>query len=720
MGKKWSWTKVFSSIRDAWLKSITSKYLLLFAILFIIPLAFTYQFIIGSTQNIVEEDIMAKNDLTTNALAKRLSREISDVVLQLYLVAEQEDVKTIDLEKMFRRSKQAISNSAFIQSIYFLDQEKRIRFKAPFQTMKDMVVYDYPPFEDIRWSLNYAVSDYFKNPLGKNVVTVAIPVVSGSQHFHGTLIAELSQEYLSEILKSVSIANGGSGYLLDRNGFVVASTVEQNIGKDLSQSATFRKLLMENSGTMIDEEEGDLLAFHAMKDGWGLVLGISEEVAFFTLEKLSFLLTVGFFCILLFSLCLIAVGMRQNLYPMIQLTKLARDFSNEVSLREIQRLKKYRSLDELGELMRTVLTMGLSNIEKQAMLEEKERYLHDVIEGIPYAIVTLNNDGVVTHLNHAFEELTGFKRESVRGLPIVDLPLKKDDYDFVVLQTLQSDRLAEEQETYIVDAEGQTHMVKVKTSKFFNNHKENIGIIAVLEDISHIKLLEEYVKQQEKLALIGQITSGIAHEIKNPLAILSGASELLREEVAEYHQEGIIVELTEDIYQVVKRMKGITNDFLGFARIKQETSDQICMRKLLDEVLHLLRIKLQETKVDVVRDYPDDAPLIKGAYGKLMQVYLNLLLNSMDAMPAGGTLTIHVYSVRKDELPFLAVDIRDTGIGIPQKDLQWLFNPFYSTKVEGSGLGLTIARDIVVEHGGQIQINSELNNGTTITTYYPV
>ncbi len=719
MGKKKHGTSFFSSIWEVWLKSITKKYLLLFALLFIIPLALIYQLIIGSTESIVEEDITAKNAITANALAKRLDREILDIVLQLSLIADQEEDKPIDLQKMFRRSKEAVSNSSFIQSIYFIDLEKRIRFEAPFHSNSVITDYEYPPFDDIRWSLNFVVSDYMDNPRGEKAVTVAIPVLKNNV-FYGTLIAELSQEYLSEVLKSVSIANGGFSYLVDRNGFVVASTMGQNMGRDLSQSTTYLKLLTENSGTMIDEKEGDLLAFHAMADGWGLVLGVPEDVAFQSVEKLSSLLTVGFLCILLFSLGLIGVGMKQNLYPIVQLTQLARDFSNETSLWEIERLKKYHSLDELGELMRTILIMGRGNLEKQAMLEEKERYLHDVIEGIPYAIVTLNNNGVVTHLNRSFEKLTGFSRENVRGMSIIDLPLKKDIYDFVVLQTLQSDRLTEDRETYILDVEGQTHMVKVKTSKFFNNKKENIGIIAVLEDISHIKLLEEHVKQREKLALIGQITSGIAHEIKNPLAILSGASELLREEVGEYHQEGTIWELTEDIYQVVSRMKGITSDFLNFAKIKQETTENICMRKLLDEVLHLLRIKLQETKIEVVRDYPDVVPMLKGSYGKLMQVYLNLFLNSIEAMPMGGTLTIRLYTVWKDTGRFIYVDVADTGIGIPQKDLQWLLNPFFSTKVEGSGLGLTIARDIVVEHGGQIHIESKPNYGTTISTDYPV
>ncbi|WP_134701200.1 PAS domain-containing sensor histidine kinase [Ammoniphilus sp. YIM 78166] len=698
--------------------SITKKYLLIFSTLFIIPLVLIYYLIVDHANSILEEDIITKNGLHADALAKRLNREIQDVVLQLQLITETKDDGSLDHSKMFNRAKQTISNSSMIHSVFYVDEQQNIHFEAPFLPDLGQGKYRYPGFEDVRWSLNFHVSDQIRNVHGKSVVSIAIPVLAKDQRFKGILVAELSQEYLSEVLKSISITNQGFSFLLDRNGRVIASTDEGELGKDYSNDPVAIQLAMDAAGSMKEKYKGEqgIIAYHSMRDGWGLALGVPENIAFQSLNYLSKLLSFGFIAILMFSLGLIGVGMRQLLYPMVGLTKLARDFTKEQSLRRIQNLKKYHSPDELGVLMRTIVTVGLSNLDKQRMLEEKERYLRDVIEGIPYAIVTMDKAGVITHMNLAFERLTGFHRDLIIGLPIKDVPIKKEHMDFVALQHLQSGKITEENETYIMDAEGHKHIVKVVSSKFFDENQNEIGIIAMLEDISQLKLLEAHAKQREKLAVIGQITTGIAHEIKNPLAILSGASELLKEEVEDYQCGGMIEELTEDIHQVVKRMKVITNDFLKFAKINTDAVKPIRMDKLLDEVLHLLRIKLKECKVNVDRMVEENAACVEGKYDQLMQVYLNLILNSVDAMPEGGDLTVRVY--QEQERVF--VEIEDSGMGIPTQNLDWLYNPFFSTKEEGSGLGLTIARDIIVEHGGNIRIESEEKKGTRIITSFNI
>ncbi|WP_028394003.1 histidine kinase dimerization/phospho-acceptor domain-containing protein [Bacillus cihuensis] len=177
------------------------------------------------------------------------------------------------------------------------------------------------------------------------------------------------------------------------------------------------------------------------------------------------------------------------------------------------------------------------------------------------------------------EKTTGHQ---LKGKHLSVLPLKYDQKDFLSLHTLHTDLPGEEKETYIIDAEGQKHIVKVVTSKFYNERRESIGIITVLQDISQLKLLEEHVKQSERLALIGQVTTGIAHELKNPLAVLASSAELLKKVLEGQPKSEMADMLASDIYEEIKRMSGIVSEFLSFSKTKNEEEKWIEMDRLVD------------------------------------------------------------------------------------------------------------------------------------------
>lgn len=702
--------------------SLTRKYILIFFIILIIPIIVIYNLIIGYANRVMENDIVKKNVLMTDSLVKRLDTEITDVVLQLELIAGQSADGNLDITTMYERAKQAISKSSIIHSVYYIDITNRVRFEAPFLPDIASATYHYPVFRDVEWTLNYVVSGLIHNYRGQPVVTVAIPVFTQKEQFGGVLVAELSQEYLSEVLLGNSLTNNGFSFIVDSSGRIIASNDKSKIGQNYANLPVIQRLLSDTTGAakeMIDGEKS-IVTYQMLRDYWGLMTGVPEKIAFQPVSELSLSLRISFIGILILSLFLVALGMRHILYPIIRLTQLAKFFHQEASLREIQKLSRFNSRDELGVLMRTISLVGFSNFEKQKKLEENERYLHDVIEGMPYAIISIDNDGKVSYLNHKYEELTGYPREKIKGVHVTQLPMKDNEIESILLQAFHSELDFEEKESYIFDAGRHKRMVKVITSKFYNEAQRLMGIIAVFQDISHLKLLEAHAKQSEKLAVIGQITTGIAHEIKNPLAILSGASELLKEEIAATSAEPIVVELAEDIYRVVRRMNGIVNDFLSFARVKEEVFEPVQMDQLLEEVLRLLRVKLGEMKVQVIREYEDKHIRIHGKADKLMQVFLNLVLNSIDAMPSGGTLKIGHYRIREEERNWLVISVEDSGIGIHAESLDWLFNPFFSMKEGGSGLGLTIARDIMLEHGGKIEIKSQPQMGTTILCKFPI
>jgi PAS domain S-box-containing protein len=701
-------------------RSITKKYIIIFLFILIIPTIVVYNIIIGYAKMTMEKALMDGSWLKADSLARQLDQEIADVVLLLEQIPKT-DADHLDVPTLYDRAKSIVSRSPIIHSIYFLDKREHLLFEAPFVPHVDKPM-SYPSYNDVRWSMSDVVSDLFSNDRKENVVSIAVPVIESASQFNGVLVAEISKPHLLDLLNSKKLSNEGFCFILDKKGQVISSSDRNDIGKNFSQLPLFQKIYKGSSGVATEEYHGEksIIAYRVMSDGWGLVFGTPEYVAFQPVSNLSVVLTLGFAVILLLALFTIIAGVKNILYPIIQLTKLSRNFTSEESLHKIRKMGKYRSNDELGILMRTMTLVGFSNLRKRKMLEEKERYLHDLLEGIPYAILTVDNEGQVTYLNQNFVSLTGIPREQMFNKYFWELPIKNDESDFVLARALQSSLATEEKETYIIDTKGNKRIVKAVTSKFYNDLNIQTGVVCVLQDISQIKYLETHLKQSEKLAAIGQITTGIAHEIKNPLAILAGGTELLKEEVAEQNVTVETRELVSDLLSVVNRMKGLVNDFLNFAKINNDEIKPISLPKLMDEVLRLLRIKLNESKVVVNKDYDRLDGSVQGKYDKLMQTYLNLILNSIEAMPLGGNLTICIYQMEAENKQWVAVEIRDTGVGISPQNLDWLFNPFFTTKSEGSGLGLTIARDIIYEHQGKIDIQSQVHTGTTILSRYPL
>ncbi|WP_197058208.1 PAS domain-containing sensor histidine kinase [Brevibacillus thermoruber] len=659
----------------------------------IIPTLVIYQLVVNYAKDLMRINIEQSNEIYAESIAKRLNSELNDVVLQLQLIAGQTGNQRVDEQAMYQRAKQTVSKSVFIQSIYYFDASKRLRFEAPFQTEGREIVYEYPKMEHVRWSYNYVVTELIRNHRGEQAVAVLIPVFFEDRRFRGALVAELSREYLSEMLKSISVTRGGFGYIVDRNGMVIASTDEAEWNKNYAEEPVVERVVKGEIGTGVMPHVGQVsvMTYYMMSHNWGLVVGVPESLAFVPVSKLSATLTGGFAVIFALMLCLVVLGMRHILNPIVRLTRFARHFHQSPSRAPFPEML-VESQDELGVLMRTIVSMAVK-------IHEKEQFLRDVIEGIPYALITLDQQGRITHVNRNMAALIGAPADTWKGQPISVLP------PFSFLQSLVG-----ETEVSLEDENKQTRIIRAVASPF------NGGVLAVLEDVSQVKLLEAHVRQSERLALMGQITSGIAHELKNPLAVLASTSELLKEEMADLAPAQMIQTLVTDIEEEIKRMSEIVSEFLAFVRMRHEEVGEVEMDRLMDRVLHLLRIKLNEANVRVIRSYEPLLPPAKGRQNKLLQVFLNLLLNSVEAMPNGGTITIQM----KRDGPWLTVSIADSGVGISEQDLQWLFNPFFSTKERGNGLGLTIARDIVVEHGGDIQIESVVNQGTTVRCRFPI
>jgi signal transduction histidine kinase len=236
--------------------------------------------------------------------------------------------------------------------------------------------------------------------------------------------------------------------------------------------------------------------------------------------------------------------------------------------------------------------------------------------------------------------------------------------------------------------------------------------------------LERSLRQSEKLATIGQLASGLAHEIGTPLNIIGGRVELTKSSLEDKEEAYTNLDIISN--QTIRITK-IIEDLLGFAKKKKPEETTVGVAALLETTLDFVRHQVQKQGVQVEMNGKEDLPPVKGDSDQLQQVFLNLILNAIQSMPRGGTLRISLsskYTLKKGlevgKPQFYAiVSIEDTGAGMEQEVIQNIFNPFFTTKDKGTGLGLTISQGIVRDHEGWIEVESEMGKGSTFRIYLP-
>lgn len=245
---------------------------------------------------------------------------------------------------------------------------------------------------------------------------------------------------------------------------------------------------------------------------------------------------------------------------------------------------------------------------------------------------------------------------------------------------------------------------------------KTVGFVNVLSDITTERALQSQLVQSEKLAAIGRLSSSLAHEINNPLQALQGCLDLAiaNPTNAEKQQRYLNVAKNE-----VERLAGLVQRMLDFYRPSKGTRATLDVRTLIEEVLTLSNKRLQHAQVILETRWETNLPGIVGIANQLKQVFLNLVLNAIDAMPNGGTLTLHGYTVETDQR-WLVIEMTDTGVGIPADEIDKIFEPFYTTKPSGSGLGLGISHTIISSHGGKITVESRPENGTSFYVWLPI
>lgn len=227
---------------------------------------------------------------------------------------------------------------------------------------------------------------------------------------------------------------------------------------------------------------------------------------------------------------------------------------------------------------------------------------------------------------------------------------------------------------------------------------------------------ERKLEQAERLSLMGQMVTSIAHEIKNPLGSIKGAIQIIKDKATPERDK---TEFAGIIEKEVDRLDNVVRDYLSFSKPAPIKFTETNLGAVIDSVIKQLSFQCREKNVSIVFN-PENIPNINGDNDKLHQLFLNILLNSLQAMPSGGKIEIACRTLADDLNPLLELKISDSGTGIAPENISKIFDPFFSTKTQGTGLGLATAKGIVTDHGGNIRVQSKLGRGTEFYITFPL
>lgn len=354
-------------------------------------------------------------------------------------------------------------------------------------------------------------------------------------------------------------------------------------------------------------------------------------------------------------------------------------------------------VDESGKYLRCKMAVGVEKDKiKNVMLpiEEKESIVGRVVlEKRPYVIHdALNDPRVNTELKKMF---------NIKSFAAAPLIGKEKVWGVITADNLHSDRKITEGEVEALAAFANQAGLAVENASMYERLKKSS------------KELEEQLLQSSKLAALGQLSAGVAHELRNPLTSIKILinSIISKAEPKESIKEDIAV-----IESEIERMNDIIKQFLDFSRPGLLCISSVNVNFILKDTLNLMAYELKEQNISVSMKFGEDIPKINADSGKLRQVFLNVILNSVQSMPEGGKVSLK--TERSNQ--YVKIIVKDTGSGIPGEIKDKLFEPFFTTRKEGLGLGLSITKRIIDNHNGSIEIDSEVGKGTTVSIKLPV
>jgi PAS domain S-box-containing protein len=373
-------------------------------------------------------------------------------------------------------------------------------------------------------------------------------------------------------------------------------------------------------------------------------------------------------------------------------------------------------INNITSELESVLKQMISLIKEGKSAHEK--FFSDIILNSIDAIIGFDNEHRIFLWNKGAENIFGYTKPEVMGkdfsILIPDYLLEKGEKEFLINEVKEKGFLANH-ESERITKNGEIKNTSISRFAIFNEANENIGSVGIIRDITFVKKLERELREKEKLALIGEVVSSIAHSLSNPLNIISGNADYLlldkKESDNEYEELKTILDETTRITKSIRHL-------LNFSRPLLTEKNNNNINELIEKIATDSKFIINKKEINIKKSLQKDIPLFKFDSSQMEEVISNIITNAIQSIPQKGEVNVKTFYDGKKVL----IEISDNGQGISKENLSKVFLPFYSSKEygKGTGLGLSIAKRIINNHNGDIKIISKPGKGTKFIISFPV
>ncbi len=410
------------------------------------------------------------------------------------------------------------------------------------------------------------------------------------------------------------------------------------------------------------------------------------------------------------------------------LKKLA-EAAGKVAAGDLDHTIESSEKDEIGHLassfdfMTLKLREYMGNLKKtnkdletqMTLVKDLHVYIENILNSITMGILTIDLDAKITYLNNAGVTILQSDKTNFIGQKIEDI-FKKDHFIPAVLhRMIHSNHSYQGHEIKTQKPSGGDVLLRLNTVFLFDQHSDVVGYAVTFEDVTEIRQLHNRVQNAEKMAAMGGLAAGIAHEVRNPLGAIKTCAQFLESNSSPDDAQHRFSEL---IVRESHRMDLLITRLLNFTRPAEFDFQYTDMSRLIENAVDLASLKSSDVKIELTNSTLDILPHIFVDEKRISQAIFNILINGVEAITDDGQVQVTASFDTATEN--IAITISDTGKGIPKKELDTIFNPFFTTRPGGTGLGLAIVQQIIVEHNGSIEVQSVVGKGTTFTITLPL
>jgi two-component system sensor histidine kinase AtoS len=375
--------------------------------------------------------------------------------------------------------------------------------------------------------------------------------------------------------------------------------------------------------------------------------------------------------------------------------------------------------DEVEDLANSFNTMISEILDQRVQLEQRfteilelKAYNDIVLASMTNGLITLDLDSRIVSANGAAESILGLEGRHWQGISFRDLWPEDNSFVRLLLKCLQSQIPCRNQEISLDTGEGEQRTLMVNTSFLEDGRGGKMGVLVVMNDITEVKALEAQMRQSDRLAALGTLSAGLAHEIRNPLSAIKTFVQLLPRKMS---NPAFFEKFQTTVPRELNRINDLIESLLELARPPKLEFKITSLRGCLSQVEDLYRDKLEAGNITLEISQEEHLPELWADREHLVRALSNIVLNGLEAMPDGGNLII-----KAEELAGRVVlKFTDTGVGMEEATKDKIFNPFFTTKETGTGLGLAMTHKIIQEHGGDIEVESSVGKGTTFSLTIP-